>query len=60
MASRTVRLNPGPLGVSALLYKETISREVPEPEDFETKEVFAFFGLASYEGQVLEQALVRS
>jgi hypothetical protein len=32
--------------------------EIPEPEDFGVKEVYAFFGLASYCAQVLEKGLV--
>jgi hypothetical protein len=32
--------------------------EIPEPDDFEAKEVFAFFGLASYHAQVCEKGLV--
>jgi len=31
---------------------------IPEPEDFDAKEVFAFFGLCSYYCQILEQGLV--
>ena len=33
-------------------------KEVPEPESFDEKEVYAFFGLASYAAQCLEKALV--
>jgi hypothetical protein len=32
--------------------------ETPEPEGYDVKEVYAFFGLASYCGQVLEKGLV--
>lgn len=32
--------------------------EIPEPDDCNPKEVFAFFGLASYHVQVLEKCLV--
>jgi hypothetical protein len=32
--------------------------ELPEPEDFGPKEVFAFYGLAAYHAQVLEQELL--
>lgn len=32
--------------------------DVPEPEDLGPKEVYAFFGLASYHSQVLERGLV--
>ncbi len=32
--------------------------EIPEPEDHGSKEVYAFFGLASYCAQVLEKGLV--
>ncbi|MBI4408962.1 MAG: hypothetical protein HY561_04605 [Gemmatimonadetes bacterium] len=35
-----------------------MSHDTPEPDDFEAKEVFAFFGLAAYKAQVLEQQLV--
>ena len=31
--------------------------EIPEPDDYGSKEVFAFFGLASYHAQVLEKGL---
>lgn len=41
-----------------MLPDDFYQRDVPEPEDFEPKEVFAFFGLASYTAQVLEQALL--
>jgi hypothetical protein len=34
-------------------------QEVPEPEDFSEKEVFTFFGLASYAAQVVEQSATR-
>ncbi len=33
-------------------------REIPEPDDYGPKEVFAFFGLASYSAQVLEKGLI--
>ncbi|MFC3034375.1 hypothetical protein ACFOEE_17855 [Pseudoalteromonas fenneropenaei] len=33
-------------------------KEVPEPESLDEKEVYAFFGLASYTAQCLEKALV--
>ena len=33
-------------------------KEIPNPESFEEKEVYAFFGLASYSAQCLEKALV--
>ena len=32
--------------------------EIPQPEDYDPKEVYAFFGLASYCAQVLEQGLI--
>ncbi len=32
--------------------------EVPEPENYSEKEVYAFFGLAAYSAQVLEKGLV--
>jgi hypothetical protein len=35
-----------------------MDHEIPEPEDFEAKEVFTFFGLAYYQAQVLEQQFV--
>lgn len=38
--------------------KERKRSQVPEAEDSEEKEVFAFFGLCTYCGQVLEQGLV--
>lgn len=31
--------------------------EIPEPENCSTKEVYAFFGLASYQAQVLEKGI---
>lgn len=31
---------------------------VPDPEDYSEKEVYAFFGLAAYSAQVLENGLV--
>lgn len=40
---------------------DKISRElgqIPEPEDFEAKEVYAFFGLAAYLSQCLERGLI--
>jgi hypothetical protein len=33
-------------------------KEIPKPESFEQKEVYAFFGLTSYSAQCLEKALV--
>ena len=30
---------------------------VPEPDDYSEKEVYAFFGLAAYNAQVLEKGL---
>jgi hypothetical protein len=33
-------------------------QQTPEPDDFDEKEVFAFFGLAYYQAQVLEQQFV--
>ena len=33
------------------------SFEIPEPDDFSEKEVYAFFGLASYFAQVLEKGV---
>ncbi len=33
-------------------------REIPEPEGSDAKEVFTFYGLAAYCGQVLEKGLV--
>ena len=32
--------------------------EIPEPEDYGHKEVFSFFGLASYTAQVMEKGLL--
>ena len=32
--------------------------DIPEPEDYSEKEVYAFFGLAAYSAQVLEKGLV--
>ncbi len=32
--------------------------EIPEPSDYGPKEVFAFFGLASYQAQVLEKGII--
>jgi hypothetical protein len=40
-----------------LLYQRK-ELEIPEPEGSEAKEVFAFFGLCSYNSQVLERGLV--
>lgn len=34
------------------------SPEVPEPEDSDPKEVYAFFGLCAFHAQVLEQGLI--
>jgi hypothetical protein len=35
-----------------------MKKEIPEPENSSEKEVFAFFGLASYYAQVVEQAVI--
>lgn len=35
-----------------------MARSIPEREGSDPKEVFAFFGLAAYHGQVLEQELI--
>jgi hypothetical protein len=40
------------------VYLAIESREIPKPESFEQKEVYAFFGLASYAAQCLEKSLV--
>jgi hypothetical protein len=32
--------------------------EIPEPENYDVKEVYSFYGLAAYCGQVLEKGLV--
>ena len=33
-------------------------KDIPEPESYDEKEVFSFFGLAAYHAQVFEQAVI--
>lgn len=40
------------------IYLAIEPHEIPEPESFDQKEVYAFFGLASYSAQCLEKSLV--
>jgi hypothetical protein len=37
---------------------DAVARDIPEPENFDIKEVYAFMGLATYAAQVLEKSLV--
>lgn len=40
------------------IYIKIEPKQTPEPESFDQKEVYAFFGLTSYSAQCLEKALV--
>jgi hypothetical protein len=40
------------------IYPNIEPHEVPEPESYDEKEVYAFFGLTSYSAQCLEKSLV--
>ena len=49
------------MGLKGAETKQMITRreiEIPEPDNYSAKEVFTFFGLAAYQGQVLEKGLV--